>query len=61
MVCLLVALASTARAQETTLSGIVTDTTDAVLPGVRLTATHVDTAIHSSRFRTPRATIVLAG
>src|ERR1700687_3903523 len=43
MVCLLLALASTARAQETTLSGTVTDTTEAVLPGVTLTAVHVDT------------------
>ena len=39
----LVALGPTrALAQDTTLSGVVTDTTDAVLPGVTVTALHVD-------------------
>src|SRR5262249_535633 len=33
----------TAHAQDATLSGVVTDATDAVLPGVTVTATHVDT------------------
>src|SRR5712691_13527348 len=39
----ILALAVTARAQEATLSGSVTDTTDAVLPGVTVTALHIDT------------------
>lgn len=33
----------TAHAQDATLSGVVTDTTDAVLPGVTVTAIHVET------------------
>jgi hypothetical protein len=37
------ALPCMARAQETVLSGTVTDPTDAVLPGVTITATHVNT------------------
>src|SRR5262245_15505256 len=37
----LVALPTTVRAQETTLSGSVTDSTNAVLPGVTVTALHV--------------------
>ena len=36
-------LPSAARAQDAALSGVVTDTTNAVLPGVRVTATHLDT------------------
>src|SRR5262245_6389383 len=39
--CLVVA--ASAHAQETTLSGTVTDATEAVMPGVTVTATHVDT------------------
>ena len=35
-------LAGTARAQETVLSGTVVDATDAVLPGVTVTALHID-------------------
>jgi hypothetical protein len=33
---------SVVRAQEVALSGTVTDSTDAVLPGVTVTAVHVD-------------------
>src|SRR5712691_7014975 len=39
----ILALAVTARAQDTTLSGSVTDATDAVLPGVTVTALLVET------------------
>jgi hypothetical protein len=38
-----IALPSAAYAQDATLSGVVTDATDAVLPGVTVTATHLDT------------------
>src|SRR4051794_21400741 len=49
--CLVVCLAAAsvlvvsppAHAQDATLSGVVTDVTEAVLPGVTITATHVDT------------------
>src|SRR5262245_41717061 len=39
----ILAMAATARAQDTTLSGTVTDATDAALPGVTVTALLVDT------------------
>src|SRR5215510_1152088 len=35
-------LPHTALAQDTTISGLVTDTTDGVLPGATVTAVHVD-------------------
>jgi hypothetical protein len=38
----ILAVALPVRAQEATLSGIVTDTSDSVLPGVTVTALHVD-------------------
>src|SRR3982751_944709 len=41
MLCSLL-FAGTARAQETVLSGTVVDATEAALPGVTLTALHVD-------------------
>ncbi|MGE3512722.1 MAG: carboxypeptidase regulatory-like domain-containing protein [Vicinamibacterales bacterium] len=40
---LLVAFPAVVRAQDATLTGVVTDATDAVLPGVTVTATHTDT------------------
>jgi len=41
--CALVAAPRLAHAQEVSLAGVVTDTTDARLPGVAITALHVDT------------------
>ena len=41
--CMILVLSGTAQAQETGLSGVVTDATDAVLPGVTVTAVHTAT------------------
>src|SRR5687768_17802269 len=41
--CTILMLSGTVHAQETGLSGTVTDTTDAVLPGVTVTAVHTAT------------------
>ena len=43
LVLFLVSLSTIVHAQDATLSGVVTDSTDAVLPGATVTATHIDT------------------
>ena len=44
-----VAVARTASAQDTVITGTITDASGAVLPGVTVTAQHADTATRSAR------------